>query len=167
MTTEMTTDITELSSIFQTIFKPERYSESFKIYSHTEELNEQKIIPIVMIKIISKFIDHFISNSTYHIIVKNIRKNNNIECKFNLSKYQITRIFLEVIFNKTNTRDLDYLFEQLKIYGNYVLDVSSSYHEIIDYIHQCNIKTNQHIQTLIDEMNQRLEKTKNEDVFES
>ncbi len=151
---------TELASILQTIFKAEKFSECFSHYSHSEELNEQRLLPVVMIKMISKFIDHFINNNTYHFLIKTIRKNNNIESKFNLSKYQLTRIFLEVIFEKTKTQELDYLFEQLKIYGNYVLDVSSSYQEIIDYIFQAKEKSNQHIQDLIDEMNKKLEKNK-------
>jgi hypothetical protein len=152
----------ELTKILENIFKSEKYSECFYPYLHSEELNEQKILPVVMIKMISKFLDHFISNGTYHIIIKTIRKNNNIESKFNLSKYQLTRIFLEVIFAKEKTADLDYLFEQLKIYGNYVLDVSSSYQEIIDYVYQSNEKTNQHIRGLIEELNKKLEKNKDD-----
>ena len=150
----------ELASILKNIFTVEKFSECFSPYSHSEELNEQKIIPVVMIKMISKFLDHFINQNTYHLIVKTIRKNHNIEAKFNLSKYQLTRIFLEVIFEKTKTLELDYLFEQLKIYGNYVLDVSSSYQEIIENVIQCHQKSNQHIQNVIDDLTKKLEKIK-------
>ncbi len=159
----MTTEVNkELTDILQNIFKVEKYSDVFQLYSHSEKLNEQKIIPVVMIKMISKFLDHYIANNTYHLIIKTIRKNNDIESKFNLSKYQLTRILLEVIFNKTMTRELDYLFEQLKIYGNYVLDVSSSYDEIIDYIIECKKKTSKHIQESIDIMEKKLLKLKHE-----
>lgn len=151
---------TELASILQNIFKSETYSECFYPFSHSKELNKQKLLPVVMIKMISKFLDHFISNNSYNVIIKTIRKSNNIESKFNLSKYQLTRIFLEVIFEKTKTVELDYLFEQLKIYGNYVLDVSSSYQEIIDYVYQSNQKSNQFTKDLLVEMNTRLEKHK-------
>jgi len=122
------------------------------------------ILPVPFIKMFSKYIDSCLNNYIYGKIIKNIRFHYKIKVKFNLSKYQISRLYLEVIFNRKKTAELDTLFSQLKLYGNFLIEMNITYDEIINNIYQCQQNTNFHSQNSIDKLNEKLEKLKHHDL---
>ncbi len=105
--------------------------------------NNYNLIPITFIKIVSRYIEHSIPNFLQHKMIKNIRFKYRIKVKFNLSNFQTTRLFLEVIFRRSFTKELDHLFDQLKLFGNFIINMNTSYSEIIQNIYECNKKSNE------------------------
>ncbi len=147
---------TELSPIIQSIFgSPDDYS-TFKLKIANEDNEIYKLRPVGFIKMTSKYIDQFIADFVYGKIIKALRYRYKITVKFNLSKYQTSRIFLEIIFKHQFTKELDLLFEQLKLYGNFIIKVNSGFDEIINYIHECNVKSNKLIQDQIDILTEKM-----------
>jgi hypothetical protein len=108
--------------------------------------NNYNLIPITFIKIVSRYIEHHIPNYVLHKIIKNIRFRYQIKVKFTLSNFQIARLFLEAIFKRSFTKELDHLFDQLKLFGNFVINMNISYREIIQNIYECNKKSNELIE---------------------
>lgn len=148
----------ELMPIIQNAFGvPEDYS-TFKLKIATEDNEIYKLRPGGFIKMTSKYIDQFIADYHYGKVIKNLRYRYKITVKFNLSKYQTSRILLEIIYNQQFTKELDLLFEQLKLYGNFIIKVNSGFDEIINYIYECNIKSNKLIQDQIDIINDKMTK---------
>ncbi len=145
-------------SIIKEVFGgPDDYS-TFKLKISNDENEIYKFRPVGFIKMTSRYIDQFIADYHYGKIIKNLRFRYKITVKFNLSKYQTSRILLEIIFNRQFTKELDLLFEQLKLYGNFIIKINSSFDEIINYIHECNIKSNKLIQDQIDILNDKISK---------
>ena len=134
----------------------------FDYASEIDGITDYLILPSTFIKMISKYIDSFMSNNAMYKIVKNLRYRFGITVKFNLSKYQMTRMYLETIYkkDKTKTKELDDLFEQLKLYGNFIIDMNLKYDEIIDYIMDAINKSNYQIELQINELKQKVERIK-------
>ena len=103
-------------------------------------LSDTKILPNVFIKMLSRYLDIFIGDK-YNKIINKFKNKYNIRVKFIYNKYQITRMILEVIFNRENTEELDNLFEQLKIYGNYVFNNQVKYNEIVKMGYEAVVKS--------------------------
>ena len=103
-------------------------------------LSDTKILPNVFIKMLSRYLDIFIGDK-YNKIINKFKNKYNIRVKFIYNKYQITRMILEVIFNRENTEELDNLFEQLKIYGNYVFNNQVKYNEIVKMGYDAVVKS--------------------------
>ena len=125
---------------------------------NTINTNNYNLIPIIFIKIISKYIEHNIPNYVQHKIIKNIRFRYRIKVKFNLSNFQTTRLFLEVIFKRSFTTELDQLFDQLKLFGNFIINMNTSYTEIIQNIYECNKKSNEMIEENIKLIQNKIDK---------
>lgn len=146
--------------------KENTHMSDFDMTSEISHMSNYLILPATFIKMISKYIDSFMSNNAMYKIVKNLRYRFAITVKFNLSKYQMTRMYLETIFKKNadydagKTKELDDLFEQLKLYGNFVIDMNLKYDEIIDYIMDAINKSNYQIELQINEFKQKVERIK-------
>ncbi len=138
------------------------YSEfnNYDDFYYNFEENEYLLHPVPFIKMCSRYIEGFVQNYVYGKIVKNIRNNFKIKVKFNLSKYQMTRLFLEAIFNREKTKELDDLFSQLKLYGNFLIDMDITYTEIINNIYECQINTNHYVKKEISSAKEKLDKIK-------
>ena len=130
--------------------------EDFNYQLNNVNSSEYVILPNIFIKIVSKYIDNFVSNNMIHKIIRFIRCKFDITVKCNLSKYQITRIYLEILFNKEKTVELDNIFEQLNIYGNFIIDMNSKYDEIINFIEQCITKSNYQVELSIKDLNDKI-----------
>jgi hypothetical protein len=151
----------QLTSILESTFgNGHNYHDLHYQINHDHDITNYLVLPIPFIKIISKYLDEFISNNNHYRLIRNIRNRYNIKVKFNLTKFQTSRIFLENIFKKSNTEQLDLLYEQLKLYGNYVLDMNIKYDEIIKYIHDCTEKNNHYLKLQVIELNQKIERMK-------
>ena len=142
--------------------KENTHMSDFDMTSEIGHMSNYLILPATFIKMISKYIDNFMSNNSMYKIVKNLRYRFGITVKFNLSKYQMTRMYLETIFKKdpVKTKELDDLFDQLKLYGNFVIDMNLKYDEIIDYIMDAINKSNYQIELQINEFKQKVERIK-------
>ena len=151
----------ELTSILESTFgNAYNYTDLHYHITRDQEITNYMVLPIPFIKIISKYLDEFISNNNHYRLIKNIRNRYRIKVKFNLTKFQTSRIFLENIFKKSNTDQLDLLYEQLKLYGNFVLDMNIKYDEIIKYIKDCTEKNNHYLELQLIELNKKLERMK-------
>jgi hypothetical protein len=151
----------QLTTILESTFgNAYNYNDLHYHISRDQDITNYMVLPIPFIKIISKYLDEFISNNNHYRLIKNIRNRYRIKVKFNLTKFQTSRIFLENIFKKSNTDQLDLLYEQLKLYGNYVLDMNIKYDEIIKYIHDCTEKNNHYLELQLIELNKKLERMK-------
>jgi len=156
--------------------RDESHINDFDYAYEIDGITDYLILPSTFIKMISKYIDSFMSNNAMYKIVKNLRYRFGITVKFNLSKYQMTRMYLETFFkkDKTKTKELDDLFDQLKLYGNFIIDMNLKYDEIIDYIMDAINKSNYQIELQINEFEQKVERIKsrarnhsdNEDVYD-
>lgn len=146
----------ELSCILKNVFGDMINYEEFNYQLNNVNSSEYVIMPNIFIKTVSKYIDNFISNNIIHKIIRMIRCKFDITVKCNLSKYQITRIYLEILFNKQKTQELDNIFEQLNIYGNFIIDMNSKYDEIINFIEQCITKSNYQVELNIKELNEKI-----------
>lgn len=118
------------------------------------------LLPITFIKIMSRYIEHYIPNFLQHKMIKNIRFKYKIKVKFTLSNFQTTRLFLEVIFKRNFTKELDQLFDQLKLFGNFIINMNTSYNEIIENICECNKKSNEMIEENIKISENKIKKYK-------
>lgn len=149
---------TEILPIIQSIFGSSDDYSSFKLKISDDENEIYKLRPVGFIKMTSRYIDQFIADHQYGKIIKSLRFRYKITVKFNLSSYQTSRILLEIIFKRQFTKELDLLYEQLKLYGNFIIKINSGFDEIINYIYECNVKSNKLIQDLIDVLNDKISK---------
>ncbi len=124
-------------------------NEEMNITRNIDNNYNYHLLPITFIKIISKYIEHYIPNYLQHKIIKNIRFKYKIKVKFTLSNFQTTRLFLEAMFKRNYTNELDQLFDQLKLFGNFIINMNTSYNEIIQNIYECNKKSNEMIEEKI------------------
>ena len=107
-----------------------------------DKIDEYLILPTTIIKMLSRFFDCFISGYCFDKAMKKLKRNLQIYAKMSLTKYHTTRILLEIIFKRQNTEQLDFLFNQLKLYGSHLIQIDTSYQEIIQYLKQMNEKSN-------------------------
>ncbi len=147
----------KLDTIINSLYSENNNYDDF--YYKFEE-NNYLLHPVPFIKMCSRYIEGFVQNYVYGKIVKNIRNHFKIKVKFNLSKYQITRLFLEAIFNREKTKEIDELFSQLKLYGNFLIDMNITYDEIINTIYECQINTNHYVKKEISSAKEKLDKMK-------
>jgi hypothetical protein len=139
-----------LNTILESTFgSASNYNDLEYQVTNDPDNNHYLVLPISFIKIVSKYLDQYITNHNYYRLVKNIRNRYCINVKFNLTKFQTARIFLETMFKRENSQVIDSLFEQLKLYGNHVLDMNITYHEIIKYIYDCIAKNNYYLEQKI------------------
>jgi hypothetical protein len=146
----------DLSCILKNVFGDTIKYEDFNYELNNINSTEYVILPNIFIKIVSKYIDNFISNNVIYKIIRFIRCKFDITVKCNLSKYQITRIYLEILFNKKKTIELDNIFEQLNVYGNFIINMNSKYDEIINFIEQCIAKSNYQVELSIKDLNDKI-----------
>ena len=160
MTSELSLLLENLTGDFKN--RDDSHINDFDYASEIVGINEHIILPVTFIKMISKYIDSFMSNNAMYKIVKNLRYRFGITVKFNFSKYQMTRMYLETFYkkDKTKTKELDDLFEQLKLYGNFIIEMNLKYDEIIDYVMDAINKSNYQIELQINELKQKVERIK-------
>lgn len=124
-----------------------------------DKIDEYLILPTTIIKMLSRFFDCFISGYCFDKAMKKLKRNIQIYAKMSLTKYHTTRILLEIIFKRQNTDQLDFLFNQLKLYGSHLIQIDTSYQEIIQYIKQMNEKSNIQTKEEIEILLKKKEKT--------
>ena len=141
--------------------------ETFKDFDMNfdiDKIDEYLILPTTFIKMLSRFFDCFISGYCFDKTMKKMKINTKIYAKMSLTKYHTTRILLEIIFKRQNTEQLDFIFNQLKLYGSHLIQIDTSYQEIIQYLKQMNEKSNAQTKEEIEILLKKKEKTFNDDV---
>jgi hypothetical protein len=124
-----------------------------------DKIDEYLILPTTFIKMLSRFFDCFISGYCFDKAMKKLKRNIQIYSKMSLTKYHTTRILLEIILKRQNTDQLDFLFNQLKLYGSHLIQIDTSYQEIIQYLKQMNEKSNIQTKEEIEILLKKKEKT--------
>ena len=141
--------------------------ETFKDFDMNfdiDKIDEYLILPTTFIKMLSRFFDCFISGYCFEKTMKKLKSNLKIYVKMSLTKYHTTRILLEIIFKRQNTEQLDFIFNQLKLYGSHLIQIDTSYQEIIRYHKDMNEKSNAQTKEEIEILLKKKEKTFDDDI---
>lgn len=138
--------------------------QDFDMNFDIDKIDEYLVLPTTFIKMLSRFLDCFISGHCFEKTVKKLKINLQIYAKMSLSKYHTTRILLEIIFKRQNTEQLDFIFNQLKLYGSHLIQINSSYQEIIEYLKQMNEKSNAQTKEEIEILLKKKERTFDDEI---
>jgi hypothetical protein len=155
-------DIKKIESL-KSVPREETFKD-FDMNFDIDQINEYLILPTTFIKMLSRFFDTFISGYCFDKTMKKLKSNLKIYSKMSLTKYHTTRILLEIIFKRQNTEQLDFIFNQLKLYGSHIIQIDTSYQEIIQYIKSMNEKSNSQTKEEIEILLKKKEKTFHDDV---
>lgn len=123
---------------------------------NNEMLKKYMILPSSFVKMLTFYIEKQIGFYSFGKIINFVRTNYDIKTKFTFSKYQMSRLILEVLFERQKTSELDLLFEQLKIFGNYIFENNTLYSEVIDSVNNTVKKDNFHTEEVINELNKKI-----------
>lgn len=156
-------EILSQSQIIKVAPRDETFQD-FDMNFNIDKIDEYLILPTTFIKMLSRFLDCFISGYCFEKSVKKLKINLQIYAKMSLFKYHTTRILLEIIFKRQKTEQLDFIFNQLKLYGSHLIQINSSYQEIIEYLKQMNEKSNAQTKEEIEILLKKKERTFDDEI---
>ena len=151
-----------LETTFVNLFGNYETQITYNFEIKNDILKKYVILPSTFVKMLTFYIEKHIGFYSFNRIIKFVRDHYDIKSKFTFTKYQMSRLILEVLFERQKSTDLDILFEQLKIFGNYIFENNTLYSEVIDNVNNSIKKDNLHTQEIIKELNKKvkLEKLK-------
>ncbi len=145
-----------LETTFVNLFGKYETEITYNFEINNDILKKYVILPSTFVKMLTFYIEKHIGFYSFNKIIKFVRDHYDIKSKFTFTKYQMSRLILEVLFERQKTSELDLLFEQLKIFGNYIFENNTLYSEVIDNVNNSIKKDNFHTEEIIKELNKKI-----------
>ncbi len=145
-----------LETTFVNLFGKYETEITYNFEINNDILKKYVILPSTFVKMLAFYIEKHIGFYSFNKIIKFVRDHYDIKTKFTFTKYQMSRLILEVLFERQKTSELDLLFEQLKIFGNYIFENNTLYSEVIDNVNNSIKKDNFHTEEIIKELNKKI-----------